>query len=259
LERLDGMGRNKWTDCVGTSGRIERNRQVGAISPHGRLKYWYQFQEKHKEVFDMTPEEKMALDIPYLDATEAFNFSTLKHYSELVVDEIRTNKVTDKVKIHEIVNSLFKELANRKDEKNPLLIWQRNVIREGFSYDTRPAHSDGDFDDFGHFNIQCHWRTKEHFQKEFVKLYRNLQEPDITLDLARGIRDTITTYCDDFRLQEDLTEHCKERFYNIMTPFYDDVEDAINNRAKDQEAKDELILCKKALKRLIYGRNMIAT
>jgi predicted nucleic acid-binding protein len=22
------MGRNKWTDCVGTSGRIERNRQI---------------------------------------------------------------------------------------------------------------------------------------------------------------------------------------------------------------------------------------
>jgi hypothetical protein len=29
LERLDGMGRNKWTDCVGTSGRIERNRHYG--------------------------------------------------------------------------------------------------------------------------------------------------------------------------------------------------------------------------------------
>jgi SpoVK/Ycf46/Vps4 family AAA+-type ATPase len=75
-------------DAIKRMGRVDLVIPVGAISPHGRLKYWYQFQEKHKEVFDMTPEEKMALDIPYLDATEAFNFSTLKHYSELVVDEI---------------------------------------------------------------------------------------------------------------------------------------------------------------------------
>ena len=251
-------------EAIKRMGRVDLVIPVGAISPHGRLKYWHQFREKHRDLLgqlnSMSQKERVGLDMKYLNATEAFNFSTLKHYLELVIDEIRIKKTEDGTSIREIMDSLFMGLEDKKNEKNPLLIWQKNVIKKGFNYDTRPTHSDGDFHDFGHFNVLGYFHTKERFQKEFVELYYYLQQTLITIDIAKNIRNTITRYCDDFELEEEKKDRlCTERFYNIMTPFYDDVKDAINKRTKSPDAINELAICQSALKRLIYSRKMLAT
>jgi len=244
-------------------GRVDLVIPVGAISPHGRLKYWYEFQEKHKDIFkelESVSPESIELDIAYLNAMEAFNFSTLKHYSDLIVDEIKKNTIKDKEKIRETIGSLLGPLAEKKSKDDALLIRKNNVMGEKPSYDTRPAVRDEDFDDFDFFSSIGYPHPKREFQEAFVALYRDLREAEISKDKAIRIKDTIVKYCNDFDMRqgEGRDAKCVKRFYNIMTPFYDDIEDAIR-RVTDREARAALIFSRGQLMELVYGRNMLAS
>ncbi len=253
-------------DAITRMGRVDLVIPVGAISPHGRLKYLHDFYRKYEDVFSKlgflsseVNDELINLEIEYINATEAFNFITLKSYTDKLLEEIMKYEMNDQISIINIMINLFKDQVNNKSIGNSLLIWEGNVIKEGHNYDTRPIYSKGDFQDFGHFNIDGYYDAKREFQQEFVLLYHNLEKPIINKSDASKIKQTVNKYCNEFEMKQasaGKADRCRETFYNIMTPFYDDIEEALY-KTEDEEANNDLINSKNEIERLIYSRNML--
>lgn len=256
IERVD--------EAISRMGRVDLVIPVGAMSPHGRLKYLHKFYNRHEDVLgmlhDLSEEEQLGLVVEFLNATEAFNYGTLKQYSEMIIDEVKKIKDEDASAIKAKIVSLLKVQAHQKGEGNSLLIWQEKVIKLGRDYDTRPRHANGDFQDFGHFSYIKFPETKDRFQKAFIRLYYNLNNNEaIDSNLAKKIEETISTYCKEFTMVEaKLSKSNKfdSPLYNIMTPFYDDIIDAIE-RTKDEDTKEMLERSRKNIEKLIFRRSML--
>ncbi len=203
----------------------------------------------------------------------------------MILDEMIRARTDDAKAARERIGKLLEELTSKKNEDNAVLIWQKDVIKEKpteeseskedskkrdrrrtdrkraeDSYDTRPKHSNGDFEDFGYFSYLGFADTREKIQKEFVNLFHELRKDVIEPDVARNIKKAFTLYCNPFPMEESSGKRdaCTEILYNVLTPFYDDIDDAIS-RPGNKGVELDLIDAKKQLTRLIYGRTMLTT
>ncbi|KAB2834431.1 MAG: AAA family ATPase, partial [Caedimonadaceae bacterium] len=256
IERVD--------KAITRMGRVDLVIPVGSISPHGRLKYIQKIIDNNNDVFNgllrVEPETKLSILIDYLNATEGFNYGTLKHYCEVVIDEIRKIDSKYPIVICEEIVKRFNAQAKRKAPNNPMWIWKDDVIEKNRDndYDTRPRHTEGDFYDFGHFDVReggPYPISKKEFQEKFVYLYYYLNVHNNYASSADTIQQIINNYCNDFPINEKgETRMFKERLYNIMTPFYDDIESAIKKvDAADKRTKNKLLRSKDQIGDLIFG------
>lgn len=255
MERVD--------EAISRMGRVDLVIPVGAISPHGRLKFLHKFYNRHEDVLGilcgLSAEEKLDLLAEFLNATEAFNYSTIKQYSEMIVDEVKKIQSGNASEIRGKIVKLFQVQASNKKEDNSLLIWQKNVIRKDCKYDTRPRHADGDFQDFGYFSLRDYPDTKKCFQNAFIQLFFNLNVKTIDASGAQEILKTISYYCNPFLMEESQpkkSETFDGQLFNIMTPFFDDIVDA-TERVNDTETKEILGRSRECIEKLIFGRSML--
>jgi DNA polymerase III delta prime subunit len=235
IERVD--------EAISRMGRVDLVIPIGAMSPHGRLMFLRKLCSNHQDVlgplFSLSIEENIDLIVEYLNATEAFNYGALKQYSQMILDEVKKIRGGDVSTIRNKVVKLFEMQAKQKNKGNSLLIWEDDVIRDNHKYDTRPRHQHGDFQDFRHFSeVELCPETKKRFQKEFIRLYINLNMIEIDYKCAEEIQHTISKYSNDNFLMEETQPRKVKQFdgllFNIMTPFFDDIEHAID-KVKDDD------------------------
>lgn len=154
-------------------------------------------------------------------------------------------------------NDVVKEFGGECKENNKSR--KSSYSKNTYGYETRPRHLDGDFYDFGYF-AKNFPKTKLKFQKEFIELFGYFQKKNgLNIGIAQKINVIIAKYCNDFEMRESESSIniCKGVFYNIMTPFYDDIENSIKNTSDDDVLK-KLEKSKEELNRLIYNRHMLA-
>lgn len=262
IERVD--------DAISRMGRVDLVIPVGAISPHGRLKFLKIISENDFETFNRMhswfDEEWIDFAIDFLNATEAFSYGILKHYTNMIIRKIKEfSKGGVPATTIEVRSFLQKQIAENKAD-NPLLIWDKNVIKDNHCYDTRPKHEEGDFHDFGHFSFHGYHTTKKTFQIEFVKLFIILNFCEIDVEKAREIEKTLSYYCKPFPMREITKENqtvenpCNCNLYNILTPFYDDIEriiTAIEKENGDADTKNTLITARGYLDKMIFDRPIL--
>ena len=258
IERVD--------EAISRMGRVDLVIPVGAISPHGRLKFLKKVSEENLEAFSKLKgwleKEWVDFAIDYLDATEASSYGTLKHFMDTLIRKIENYHNSGVTDAMGDLRAFLRERAKKKKE-NQLLIWKDDVIKsKDGDYDTRPKHEDGDFHDFGYFADNEYHSTKAKFQEAFVKLFINLNFGSITVDKAEEIEMTINTYCNTFPMREEIEKGgtrenpCNYKLYNILTPFYDDIE-AVLRGGYNEDVKNIIIKARDCVGEMIFGRSIL--
>jgi len=170
------------------------------------------------------------------------------------------NSYFENDKLIERISSILTDQVGKNKDITRMLIRQSDVIRNGYKYDTRPIYKDGDFQDFGHFDYIQYSDEKKRIQNDFITLYYLLNfTKNIDYDDANCILHVIKKYSSNFKMTKNKGKETRpftDVLYNIITPFIDDIDEAIT-RTSDGFVLDTLDVARTCIKNLIYCRQML--
>jgi DNA replication protein DnaC len=218
---------DKVDNAISRLGRIDLVIPVGGISPHGRLKILYSIVEECPGALQISPTNNDLVD--YLERTENMSYPYLKLYMKNVIDELgRGRTITEVVQKSGLKHDAEIEKFCVKDS----VLWTN----------TRPLVKASDMS--GYRDLDSHEKPN------FVKLFQNLRRPgQFNKSKAREVARILTGFI--VKGQEN-----KAGCYGMITPFYDDLEMAVN-ATPNPEVKSILQAALFEVSKIVYERQML--
>lgn len=224
-------------EAISRMGRVDLVIPVGALSPHGRLKYLKRIFKSNLSLQtnfnSCNDSKKIYLLKLYLSATEFFQYGMLKHFIDMIINSISKEKDTQQFlkKLEDILKN--RDKINKTNTKDLLNIQK---MKDFCCCETRPFIKNGDFIDVSELEKYDQLNT---IIEDSIKLFYYLNNDNLNDVNAKEISEIVDKYSieDHIRHDKNVLEQRRDTIYNILTPFYDDIEENLYKGRNDKTCK----------------------